>query len=60
MAAKLVGIHTDAVGAALAQGRWGAVQGLADHVYITVVTGVGIGAIVGGRPAGALRTAKRT
>lgn len=47
-----VGIQTDVVGAALAEGRWGAARGMADHIYITIGTGVGIGAIVGGRPAG--------
>lgn len=45
-------IATDVVGAALAEGRWGAARGMADHVYITIGTGVGIGAIIGGTPAG--------
>lgn len=49
---KPVAIQTDVVGAALAEGRWGAAGGLSDHIYITIGTGVGIGAIVGGRPAG--------
>lgn len=49
---KPTAIQTDVVGAALAEGRWGAAQGMADHVYITMGTGVGIGSIVGGRPAG--------
>ena len=37
-------------GAALAEARWGAAQGMATHVYITIGTGVGVGAIAGGRP----------
>lgn len=45
------GVQTDVVGAAMAEGRWGAAQGLADHVYITIGTGVGIGSIVHGRAA---------
>jgi fructokinase len=47
---KPLAIQTDVNGAALAEGRWGAAQGLAAHCYITIGTGVGVGAIVGGRP----------
>lgn len=46
----LVGFDTDVNGAALAEARWGAGQGQAVSVYITVGTGIGGGAIVGGKP----------
>ena len=46
-----IAIQTDVNGAALAEGRWGAAQGLASHCYITIGTGIGVGTIVGGRPA---------
>src|SRR5688572_4415011 len=44
-----VGFDTDVNGAALAEARWGAAQGIDDFVYITVGTGIGGGAIVNGK-----------
>ncbi len=44
-----VGFDTDVNGAALGERRWGAAQSLDTFVYLTVGTGIGAGAVVGGR-----------
>jgi fructokinase len=44
-----VGFDTDVNGAALAEGRWGAAQGLDTFLYLTIGTGIGGGGIVSGK-----------
>ncbi|WP_350302855.1 ROK family protein [Peribacillus frigoritolerans] len=44
-----VGFHTDVNAAALGEARFGAAAGLDSCLYITVGTGIGAGAVVGGR-----------
>ena len=44
-----VGLDTDVTAAALAEYRWGAGQGQPSVLYFTIGTGVGGGAVIGGR-----------
>ena len=43
-----IGFDTDVNGAALAEGRWGAAQGLHSYVYLTIGTGIGGGIMAQG------------
>jgi len=43
-----VGFDTDVNAAVLGEARWGAAQGLASAVYVTIGTGIGGGALCGG------------
>jgi fructokinase len=48
------GFNSDVAGAALGEGCWGAAQDIADHAYITIGTGIGVGLVLGGEPTNGL------
>jgi fructokinase len=45
-----IAFDTDVNGAALGEHRWGRGAGLADFVYVTMGTGIGVGGLSNGRP----------
>lgn len=49
-----VGLDTDVTAAALAEYRWGAGQGQPSVLYFTIGTGIGGGAVIGGKPLAGL------
>lgn len=52
------GFNSDVAGAALGEGRWGAARDVADHAYITVGTGIGVGLVLGDAPVEGLTHAE--
>lgn len=50
-----IGFDTDVNAAAIAEARWGAGQGASSLVYLTIGTGIGGGAVIGGRPVHGVR-----
>ncbi|CAN5252125.1 ROK family protein [soil metagenome] len=58
VAAVPTGFNSDVAGAALGEGRWGAACDVADHAYITVGTGLGVGLVLGNAPVEGLTHAE--
>lgn len=52
------GFNSDVAGAALGEGRWGASSDVADHAYITVGTGIGVGLVLDNAPVEGLTHAE--